>query len=115
MNRKRTNFTWESLFLDGDGRAFSLREEPELADYKTPLSELQRGEAIGAVRSFIRALPPRTRGIIERRYGLYDPPETLTRIGRRYGVSKQRISQLEAAAFKELRLLIENRSAQHET
>jgi RNA polymerase sigma factor (sigma-70 family) len=103
-----------SLYVDGESSGFSIREEPEFADNRTPVSELQRQEAIRTVRSCIRTMPKRARAILERRYGLHDPPETLTQIGRRYRLTKQRISQLEAAAIEQLRSLIANRDGNNE-
>jgi DNA-directed RNA polymerase sigma subunit (sigma70/sigma32) len=44
--------------------------------------------------------------ILRQRYGLEDPgvPQTLEQVGQRFGVSKERIRQLEARAIRKLRL-----------
>jgi Sigma-70, region 4 len=50
----------------------------------------------------LETLPPRTRDILERRFGLLSPPETLDEVGQIYGVTRERIRQIEA---KSIRLL----------
>jgi RNA polymerase sigma factor (sigma-70 family) len=59
----------------------------------------------GTVDRMLAALDTRERAIIRQRYGLDDQgqPQTLEQIGRRLGVSKERIRQLEARALTKLR------------
>lgn len=58
-----------------------------------------------ALTSILKNLETRDRDIITLRYGLTDTtePMTLEQIGRRFGVSKERIRQLEAKALRKLR------------
>ncbi len=51
----------------------------------------------------IKELPPREQTIVARRH-LTDTPETLSTLGVRYGVSKERIRQLEGRALRLLRV-----------
>ncbi len=59
----------------------------------------------GTVDRMLASLDNRERAIIRQRYGLDDvgQPQTLEQIGRRLGVSKERIRQLEARAITKLR------------
>jgi len=59
----------------------------------------------GNVERMLAALDPRERSILRQRYGLDGQGEsqTLEQIGRRFGVSKERIRQLEARAMAKLR------------
>ena len=50
----------------------------------------------------IKTLDPRSRDIVESRW-LRDDKETLTKLAGRYGVSAERIRQLERNAMKKLR------------
>ncbi|MCY4097830.1 MAG: hypothetical protein OXF40_06165 [Rhodospirillales bacterium] len=54
-----------------------------------------------------QALGPRERAILQACFGLGlgRPPETLDVIGRRHGVSRELIRQIEARAFGKLRTL----------
>jgi hypothetical protein len=50
----------------------------------------------------MEALAPREREVIERRFGLGRPPEGLAQIGRSFGVSRERVRQIEARALDKL-------------
>jgi RNA polymerase primary sigma factor len=56
------------------------------------------------VDQLLAGLPPREADIVRRRLGLIDDEvQTLEDIGKEYGVTRERIRQLEARAFKRLR------------
>lgn len=59
----------------------------------------------GTVDRMLSSLDARERSILRQRYGLDDrgQPQTLEQIGRRFGVSKERIRQLESRAMTKLR------------
>jgi RNA polymerase sigma factor (sigma-70 family) len=72
------------------------------------LDELENDTAPATRRTLDRmlgALDEREREILRRRYGLdeHGEPQTLEQIGQRFGVSKERIRQLEARAMGKLR------------
>jgi len=57
-----------------------------------------------ALRAAVATLPPRERRLIELRYGLHDGQyRTLEEVGHRFGLSRERIRQLEASALRKLR------------
>jgi len=52
----------------------------------------------------LRTLPPRERNILRLRFGLDDGrPHTLEEVGREFGLTRERIRQIEAGALKKLR------------
>jgi RNA polymerase sigma factor (sigma-70 family) len=57
------------------------------------------------LRKYLQTLSPREELVIKLRYGLDDGnPKTLEEIGARFGVTKERIRQVERKAMKKLRL-----------
>jgi RNA polymerase primary sigma factor len=61
----------------------------------------------------LRILKPQESDIIRSRYGLGKEPETLQKIGDRYGVSRERIRQIEQVALRKLRGQYERRSRKY--
>jgi RNA polymerase sigma factor (sigma-70 family) len=57
------------------------------------------------------ALSVRERDVITRRFGLGRPPQTLADIGRRMGVTRERVRQIEARALGKLRAAADESSA----
>ena len=56
------------------------------------------------VAAMLKGLPPRMREVLERRYGLRGgEPETLEEIGKDFGVTRERVRQIEASGFGHLR------------
>jgi len=54
--------------------------------------------------SVLNDLPSRTNNIIERRFGLKEGKrETLESIGENYGITRERVRQIESAAMKKIR------------
>jgi len=75
-----------------------LREEPSLIVEKADAAESERAGLYAALDS----LDERSRDILQRRW-LNDGKETLHDLADEYGVSAERIRQIEAAAMKKLR------------
>ena len=61
---------------------------------------------VRCLRSVLSMLTDRQRDIICRRFGIGCEPETLEEIGTSYGVTRERIRQLEVKAMERLRLLL---------
>lgn len=56
------------------------------------------------VRDFLGILNPRERKIIQYRFGMHDGErKSLTEIGNMYGLSKERVRQLESRALDKLK------------
>jgi len=56
------------------------------------------------VRKLLSSLPERSRVVLEARFGLGTSPErvTLESIGQRYGITRERVRQIEADALRRL-------------
>ncbi len=96
-------------------RDVSLDRVPE--DGKAPIDKLtdgarspeeeaclsdERSAIIEALRQVVKELSPRERAIVESRW-LTDHPKTLEQLGETFGVSKERVRQLEERAKKLMR------------
>ena len=57
-----------------------------------------------AARSILKQLPDRTQEVLLRRYGLHgSEPETLERIGNRFGITRERVRQIESVGMQDLK------------
>jgi RNA polymerase primary sigma factor len=78
-----------------------LRFEGEEAYHEPDISVRQNIEKV------LDQLAPREREIVERRFGLGDQaPQTLEEVGKHFGVTKERIRQIETRALNKLRGLL---------
>jgi RNA polymerase primary sigma factor len=76
---------------------------PDLAS-EEPGVAMDRHEIGGRLRDALRGLGARERQVIDWRFGLSDGTEhTLAEIGRKLGLSRERVRQIEAAALRKLR------------
>ncbi|MEU3855148.1 RNA polymerase sigma factor [Streptomyces sp. NPDC029554] len=90
-----------SLRDDGDAEFGDLIMD---SDVPTPWDTVTYGLLQDTIRDLLAEMAPREAGIIARRYGLYGGRScTLEEIGRVYGVTRERIRQLEARTMSKLR------------
>ncbi|MBX6420646.1 MAG: RNA polymerase sigma factor RpoH [Nevskia sp.] len=86
--------------------------EDYLADTHDQLAELEEAQWQEArearMRQALAQLDPRSRDIVERRWLAETKKAGLQELGEEYGVSAERIRQIEAAALKKLRRAIES-------
>lgn len=81
-----------------------LQDLLEDVEAPVPGEETQRELVRGMVTSAVQTLPQRERRIIEMRYGLgAENPATLEDIGHRFGISRERVRQLQNVALKRLK------------
>lgn len=86
---------------DEDTTIGSLLEDKNAVN---PLALLEEEADKKTLRDVIDTLPPREATIIKMRFGIgYMKPMTLNEIGEFYGMSRERIRQLEAKALRKLR------------
>jgi RNA polymerase primary sigma factor len=73
--------------------------------HSDPADVLERGEKDRALAGLLASLPARERQVIDWRFGLSsgDEPSTLGEIGKRLGLSRERVRQIEASALSRLR------------
>ncbi|HTV30270.1 MAG TPA: sigma-70 family RNA polymerase sigma factor [Xanthobacteraceae bacterium] len=89
----------------------SIDSEPEVADAigrmaddekSSPEAALVTSETQALVREQLGCLEPREEPIIRQRFGIGCDEHTLEEIGQMYGVTLERIRQIEAKALKKL-------------
>jgi RNA polymerase sigma factor (sigma-70 family) len=86
--------------------ATTLEDTLEDEDTPTPVDEIDREEVRSAVTEVLRDLSPRERKILDWRFGLESGDGdvvTLGEIGKRLGISRERVRQIECAALARLR------------
>jgi RNA polymerase primary sigma factor len=84
-------------------------EESELGDFvqdeqaASPFETASTNLRCHDIRRALESLPERERKVIELRFGLMgDPPRTLEEVGRAFGVTRERIRQIENNTLKKL-------------
>lgn len=94
--------TRRDRFLTGQELAFELTPDGRGDERETESTHVRMQGAVGKI---LHRLDDRERKIIVRRYGLDQgaEPETLEQVGHHFGVTKERIRQIEARAINKLR------------
>ena len=88
----------------GQEEDFSLRDILEDPDAVDPEEVLLRSDRLRLLEQWLERLRPREQEVLRLRYGLAgEEPMTLEEIGRRYGVTRERIRQIEMNALRKLR------------
>jgi RNA polymerase primary sigma factor len=73
-------------------------------EMETPVESASFELLKGQVREVLQTLSPRERKILELRFGLVDQrPRTLEEVGKDFGITRERIRQIEAKALRKLR------------
>jgi RNA polymerase primary sigma factor len=89
---------------EGAGRVSDLVADPS-ADPSSAIAALFRKRA--ELVTVLDDLAANERTVLRRRFGLEgDPPETLEAIGRRLGLTRERIRQIEGGGLRKLRALL---------
>jgi len=85
--------------------ATTLEDTLEDSRASTPIDDINREQVRTAVTEVMRDLSPRERKILDWRFGLASAgdPVTLGEIGKRLGISRERVRQIECAALARLR------------
>ncbi len=91
---------------DDDSNRIADVVEDERAE--TPYQELEEKTNTSMVREMLRKLDPREAAILKLRFNLGgEREETLEEIGKRFGVTRERIRQIQENALNKLRRMIE--------
>jgi len=101
----------KSLFsaIDGDGLSEFIKV---MKDERTaPPSKLISDEVLrGRLEDLLGELSDREAGVLKMRFGLSDgTPRTLAQIGKKYGITRERVRQIQAASLKKLKAILEER------
>lgn len=96
----------------GDEDSSRLADVVPDTDGKNPYATLEETTTHKMLRQFLGILDARELAILQERFGLEGGPEkTLDEIGRRFGVTRERIRQLQNIALAKLRRKIEQHEA----
>jgi RNA polymerase sigma factor (sigma-70 family) len=95
--------------LDEDDR-YHLSDILSEEERPGPFSITEHLELVKLVTSWLELLSPPEKAVIKLRFGLRDgEPKTLEAIGEMFGVTRERIRQIEVKALKRLRKVMEQR------
>ena len=105
---KKVIFKFNGTSLDtpisADDEEITLLHYISDSEALNPEEESLKGEAYSGLNAALDSLSPRTRDILKWRFGLMDGrPHTLEEVGQKYGVTRERIRQVEAKGLRQLR------------
>jgi len=90
----------------GDDRDSELGDFIEDDEFPAPPAAAAHALLCEEIETLLTALPPREARVIELRFGLLDGrPHTLKEVGEKFGVTRERIRQIETEALERLRLI----------
>lgn len=93
----------------GDDNGYSLLNTLEDKSTITPLDLIENKDQYLFVTQWLEQLKDNEREILTLRFGLDDrDPETLETIGKRFGVTRERIRQIEVKSLEKLRAIMRN-------
>lgn len=105
--RSLTQVARETYSLDmalGDQVENSLKDVLVDDTSESPLTELAHESSQRRLHDWLAKLTQHERDVIEMRFGLRnDTPETLNGIGRKYGITRERVRQIESQALHKLK------------
>lgn len=105
-----------------DGKVLSLEAtfsndtEHSLLDFiedeniPSPSDTFEEAKRANQINDWLDILNDSEKSIIRQRFGIDASPETLDSIGKKFGVTRERIRQIEVKAIKKLRLMISQRN-----
>jgi RNA polymerase primary sigma factor len=99
----------------GENSDYSLIDTIEDANALDPSTLIEGLDKFAHVSEWLESLSENEREILTLRFGLDDrEPQTLDTIGRRFGVTRERIRQIEAKSLDKLRKIMEEKDASRE-
>jgi RNA polymerase primary sigma factor len=95
---------------DEDSNNFAEVVQDESAD--TPYEQLEEKTVTRMLQEMVKTLDPREATILRARFGLDGGPQkTLEEVGQKFGVTRERVRQIQNIALKKLRKMIEKMEA----
>jgi len=99
----------------GENNDYNLMDTIEDNTAVNPSAFIENLNKFAHISQWLETLSESEREILTLRFGLDDrEPQTLDIIGRRYGVTRERIRQIEAKSLSKLRNIMEERQAADE-
>ena len=109
--KKVVNRTYSIESPLGKDTDFSLKNTIRDQDSYRPISLLENIERFEKVSSWLEGLSKQEKRVIVLRFGLDDGnPQTLEAIGKRFGLTRERVRQIESKALEKLRRIIRRKS-----
>jgi RNA polymerase primary sigma factor len=97
----------------GDEDSNSFAEVVQDENAETPYEQLEDKTVTSMLRDMVTTLDPREATILRARFGLDGGPEkTLEEVGEKFGVTRERVRQIQNIALRKLRKMIEKMEAQ---
>lgn len=97
----------------GENRDYSLIDTIEDTNADDPSVFLEDLDKFAHIREWLNSLADNEREILVLRFGLEDrEPQTLDTIGQKFGVTRERIRQIEAKSLDKLRKIMEEKEAE---
>jgi RNA polymerase primary sigma factor len=97
---------------DEDSNNFAEVVQDESAD--TPYEQLEEKTVTRMLQEMVKTLDPREATILRARFGLDGGPQkTLEEVGQKFGVTRERVRQIQNIALKKLRKMIEKMETTH--
>lgn len=94
----------------GDEDSNSIADVVADETTQNPYEELAGRTCVEMIREMVASLDPREARIIKHRFGLEgDAEKTLEEVGEEFGVTRERIRQIQEIALKKLRKMVERR------
>jgi len=99
----------------GENNDYSLIDTIEDANSVDPESLIEELNKFGHVSDWLASLAENEQEILALRFGLNDrEPQTLDNIGQKFGVTRERIRQIEAKSIEKLRKMLEEKQTEIE-
>lgn len=106
INRK--NYSLEASLSDDTGQSLLDRIEDET--FPPPMESVDSAARVEKINEWLKSLDENERLIIRQRFGLDSgEPQTLESVGRSFGLTRERVRQIEAKALGKLRKIVEDR------
>ena len=111
MDKRKANFIAESLNAprldknndDEGAEKIDFLEDTEVDVEKDAIEGLQKKEVGVGISEILSCLTRKEREIIEGRYGIKGSPITLDELAKKYGLTRERVRQIEGTALTKLR------------
>jgi len=99
----------------GENNDYSLIDTIEDANSVDPENLIEELNKFAHVEEWLACLADNEKEILALRFGLNDrEPQTLDTIGQKFGVTRERIRQIEAKSIEKLRKMLEEKQTDHE-
>ncbi len=103
-------YSLESAIQTEEGEQ-SLLDKLEDVSFPPPMDLIAEARRIKSINKWLEALDPNERAIIEQRFGLKDEePKTLEEIGNRFGITRERVRQIEVKALHKLKKILDEKA-----